>query len=98
MKIPARLINDLCRQLENNFTKLLNERDINFDKVESMSTHIRLVIFVNGLSDKSKDKKLEIWGPPENIAISEKKELLKPAKSYMEKNNINEKHILIRNK
>ena len=29
-------------------------------------------------------------GPPENIAISEKKELLKPAKSYMEKNNINE--------
>ena len=28
-EIPARLINDLCRQLENNFTKLLNERDIN---------------------------------------------------------------------
>ena len=97
-EIPARLINDLCRQLENNFTKLLNERDINFDKVESMSTPMRLVIFVNGLSDKSKDKKLEIWGPPENIAISEKKELLRPAKSYMEKNNINEKQILIREK
>ena len=62
---------------------------------------MRLVIFVNGLSDKSKDKKLEIWGPPENIAISEKRDILEIrelAKSYMEKNNINEKQILIREK
>ena len=78
-EIPARLVNDLSSQLKNNFEVLMNERGITFSDIKSYGTPMRLVIFINGLKNKTDDKKLEIWGPPENISISNQKDFLKPA-------------------
>ncbi|MEC7925601.1 MAG: glycine--tRNA ligase subunit beta [Thermodesulfobacteriota bacterium] len=95
-EIPARLVNDLSSQLKNNFEVLMNERGISFSHIQSYGTPMRLVLFINGLKNKTDDKKLEIWGPPENISISNQKEFLKPAESFIKKNNINKREIQIK--
>ena len=97
-EIPARLVNELSSQLKSNFEVLMKEKDITYSHIRSYGTPMRLVLFVNGLKDKTEDKKLEIWGPPENISISDKKEFLKPAESFIKKNNINKKEIQIMKK
>ena len=95
-EIPARLVNDLSSQLKNNFEVLMNEKGITFSDIKSYGTPMRLVLFINGLKNKTDDKKLEIWGPPENISISNQKEFLKPAESFIKKNNINKREIQIK--
>ena len=97
-EIPARLVNDLSSQLKNNFEILMKDKGIEYSHIKSYGTPMRLVLFIKGLKDKTEDKKLEIWGPPENISISNQKEFLKPAESFIKKNNINKKEILIKKK
>ena len=61
-EIPARLVNELSSQLKSNFEVLMKEKDIAYSHIRSYGTPMRLVLFVNGLKDKTEDKKLEIWG------------------------------------
>ena len=55
-EIPARLVNDLSSQLKSNFEVLMKEKDIAYSHIRSYGTPMRLVLFVNGLKDKTEDK------------------------------------------
>ena len=54
-EIPARLVNDLSSQLKSNFEVLMKEKDITYSHIRSYGTPMRLVLFVNGLKDKTED-------------------------------------------
>ena len=87
-EIPARLVNELSKQLENNFKKGMNESQIPHAKITSYCTPRRLVITVEGLDKKQKSIKKHIIGPPKKISIDGTGNLLKPGQAFLEKNNI----------
>jgi len=87
-EIPARLVNELSKQLENNFQKGMDEGLIPYNKITSYCTPRRLVITVEGLNKKQKSIEKHIIGPPKKISIDEAGNLLKPGQAFLEKNNI----------
>lgn len=87
-EIPARLVNELSKQLENNFKKGMNESQIPHAKITSYCTPRRLVITVEGLDKKQKSIEKHIIGPPKKISIDGTGNLLKPGQAFLEKNNI----------
>ena len=97
-ELPARLVNDLGLQLKNNFVKGLAEYNIEYLDIISKNTPRRLTIYINGLDKKTKDKKVEIWGPPKKICFDNKGKLLKPGLAFLDKNGIEEKELKFKEK
>jgi len=97
-ELPARLVNDLGLQLKNNFIKGLAEHNIEYLDIVSKNTPRRLTIYINGLDKKTKDKNVEIWGPPKKICFDEKGNILKPGLAFLNKNGIKEEEIKFREK
>ena len=87
-EIPARLVNELSKQLENNFQKGMDEGLIPYNKITSYCTPRRLVIVVEGLDKKQKSIEKHIIGPPKKISMDGAGNLLKPGQAFLEKNNI----------
>ena len=87
-EIPARLVNELSKQLENNFQKGMDEGLIPYNKITSYCTPRRLVIAVEGLDKKQKSIEKHIIGPPKKISMDGAGNLLKPGQAFLEKNNI----------
>ena len=87
-EIPARLVNELSKQLEDNFQKGMDEGLIPYNKITSYCTPRRLVIAVEGLDKKQRSIEKHIIGPPKKISMDGAGNLFKPGQAFLEKNNI----------
>ena len=54
-EMPARLVNELSKQLEDNFKKGIDEHSISYSSLCSYSTPRRLIVTIEGLEKKQKD-------------------------------------------
>jgi len=70
-EIPARFIPGLLSQLEENIRLRLNEQLIEYGQVNCYATPRRLILTVEGLSEKQKSRTTTVFGPPRNVAFSE---------------------------
>ncbi len=71
-EIPARFIPNAIRQLKDIAQKLLTENYLSFSSVKTFGTPRRLLLFIDSLAIKQKDRKEKIVGPPKKIAFDEK--------------------------
>lgn len=71
-EIPARFIPHGIKSLKNGLIKLLNDESIDFGNIIEFATPRRLAIFIENVSEKQKDRKMEVLGPPKKIAFDEK--------------------------
>ena len=54
-EMPARLVNELSKQLEDNFKRGIDEHSISYSSLCSYSTPRRLIVAIEGLEKKQKD-------------------------------------------
>lgn len=67
-EIPARFVENSLKQLKEKWSKLLEEERINYEEIKTYATPRRLVVLIEGLSDKQKDLEELVKGPSEKIA------------------------------
>ncbi len=79
-EIPARYVKDTLIQLEERFSKLFEEENINFDKIEVYSTPRRLTTIIKGIEEDKKEKAETIKGPSKKISFTEDE---KPSKALL---------------
>ena len=94
-EMPARLVNELSKQLEDNFKRSLDEHSISYSALSSFSTPRRLIITIKGLEKKQKDIERYVVGPPKKISLDTNGNPLKPALAFLEKNRLEIKDIEI---
>lgn len=51
-ELPARLVDDALKQLKENTEKMLENERIEYNNIETYATPRRLVLIINGLSEK----------------------------------------------
>lgn len=85
-EIPARFLNEIGESLKKNFKDFLDSEVIEYKNLEVYYTPRRLIIFVNEISDKQKERILKIRGPKKAIAFNENGEPLTPLKGFLQKN------------
>ncbi len=73
-ELPARFITPALEQLKQLTSTLLSEQGLEFTAVQTWGTPRRLVVFIQGLSDKAKDIENIVVGPPPQVAQNEKGE------------------------
>ena len=94
-EMPARLVNELSKQLEDNFKRGIDEHSISYSSLCSYSTPRRLIVAIEGLEKKQKDINKYMVGPPKKISLDANGNPLKPAQAFIEKNKLNIKDIEI---
>lgn len=94
-EMPARLVNELSKQLEDNFKRGIDEHSISYSSLCSYSTPRRLIVAIEGLEKKQKDINKYMVGPPKKISLDANGNPLKPAQAFLEKNKLNIKDIEI---
>ena len=94
-EMPARLVNELSKQLEDNFKRGIDEHSISYSSLCSYSTPRRLIVTIEGLEKKQKDINKYMVGPPKKISLDANGNPLKPAQAFIEKNKLNIKDIEI---
>lgn len=82
-ELPARLIKDALKQLENNMKKMLREKRISFEGIETYATPRRLVILVDKLSEKQDTLEERVKGPAKRIAYDDEGNPTKALQGFM---------------
>jgi glycyl-tRNA synthetase beta chain len=67
-EIPARFISDGANLLKDSIVRVFEDSGIGFGNISLYATPRRLAIVVDEVSEKQKDKKIEIPGPPKKIS------------------------------
>ena len=65
--LPARFMKPALSQLKTLTENILNEKRLTFERVETLGTFRKLVVFVHGLAEKSADIQKEVKGPPAKL-------------------------------
>jgi len=71
-EIPARFLPNTLKELKTIAQKLLNEHLLSYSEIKTFATPRRLVLFVESLSNKQKDKEEKVIGPPKKVAFDDK--------------------------
>jgi len=71
-EIPAGFIPQGIELLKNKLIKLFNDASTEFGDIFEFATPRRLTIYVENVSERQKDRKIEVIGPPAKIAFDEK--------------------------
>lgn len=74
-ELPATFVPIGIQQLESKMRKLLQEHELEFEKIEMFGTPRRLAILINGLSGGTLAKRIEKKGPPVAAAFQPNGEL-----------------------
>ncbi|MBC7194095.1 MAG: glycine--tRNA ligase subunit beta [Caldisericia bacterium] len=85
-EIPARFLNEIGESLKEKFKEFLEGESIDFEKLDVFYSPRRLVIYVEGISEKQREKIIKIKGPRKTIAFNENGEPLTPLKGFLQKN------------
>jgi len=88
-EIPAGYIISALDQLEKFITNSLNEKNINWEGVNTFATPKRLVIYIEKVADKSPGRIETIMGPPVRIAFNNSNKPTKAARGFAEKFDVN---------
>lgn len=81
-ELPARFITPALKQLHELASTQLAENGLSFTAVQVWGTPRRLVLFVQGLTDKAKDTENIVVGPPPNVAQDDKGEWTQVATGF----------------
>jgi glycyl-tRNA synthetase beta chain len=84
-ELPASFVNPTLNQIREKSTSLLNDANIDFDKILTYSTPRRITLVVEGLAERQSDIVEEIKGPPKKIAIDSNGELTKAGEGFLRK-------------
>ncbi len=87
-ELPYKFIPQAIEQLNQGFTKFLEENKIKFDDIKVYATPRRLAVLVYGLENATADEEKIIKGPIANIAFDENGNLTKAGEGFAKKNNI----------
>lgn len=94
-EIPADYLKPASLQLTEDVKKALEEKGIGFKDISSLYTVRRFILLIKGIDEKQKDKAFEKKGPRLDVAYKDGK-LNDIGKSFLEKNNISEKELKIK--
>lgn len=86
--LPARFVRAALPQLEEGFKKALNEARLLFGSVKAMGTHRRLVVIVEGLSERQEDLVEMVKGPPADKAFDSEGGPTKAAEGFSRKTGV----------
>ncbi len=67
-EIPARFFPQTIKELKDISTRLLTEKNLEFKEIKIYLTPRRLTVYIEKLSEKTKQESVEIIGPPLSIA------------------------------
>lgn len=87
-ELPYKFIPQAIEQLNQGFTKFLEENKIKFDDIKVYATPRRLAVLVYGLENATADEEKIIKGPVANIAFDENGNLTKAGEGFAKKNNV----------
>jgi len=94
-EIPARFIPEGMRSLKEGIVRLLKENYIDFGDIYEYATPRRLAVVVKDVSEKQKDRKTEVLGPPKKIAYDEKGNPTAAAEGFAKSQNVDIKKLKI---
>ncbi|MEK7698655.1 MAG: glycine--tRNA ligase subunit beta [Nitrospirota bacterium] len=86
-EIPARFIPQGIESLKNGLMSLLDDASIDFGEIREFATPRRMAILIEYVSEKQKDRKKEVIGPPKKIAVDEKGDFTKAAEGFAKSQN-----------
>ncbi len=95
-ELPASYILPAITFLQEYFSTRLQEAQLAFNMIKPYSTPRRLCIMVTGLPAAQADSSEEIVGPPKRISYDEKGNLTKVGLGFLNKQDLEEKDIIIK--
>lgn len=96
-ELPYKFIPQAIEQLNDGFTKFLNENKVKFDDIKVYATPRRLAVLVYGLENATTDEEKIVKGPIANIAFDENGNLTKAGEGFAKKNNLSPESLYIEN-
>jgi len=87
-EIPSGYIPDGLRQLRELSEEMLKRNRISFKGIKTYGTPRRIVLVVNGISERQEDTIQEIKGPPKKVSFDKDGRPTKAAISFAERNNV----------
>ena len=96
-ELPYRFIPQAIEQLNDGFTKFLNENKVKFDNIKVYATPRRLAVLIYGLENSTSDEEKIIKGPIANIAFDPNGNLTKAGEGFAKKNNVTPESLYVEN-
>ncbi|MBR1618688.1 glycine--tRNA ligase subunit beta [bacterium] len=96
-ELPYKFIPQAIEQLNDGFTKFLNENKVKFDDIKVYATPRRLAVLVYGLENATTDEEKIVKGPIANIAFDENGNLTKAGEGFAKKNNLSPESLYVEN-
>lgn len=96
-ELPYKFIPQAIAQLNEGFTKFLNENKVKFDNIKVYATPRRLAVLVYGLENKTADEEKIIKGPIANIAFDDNGNITKAGEGFAKKNNVSPDSLYVEN-
>lgn len=87
-ELPAGQIEESCTRLEEHFTRELNEANLSFSSMQTLSTPRRLTLIIDGLADKQETTSKKVKGPPVAKAFKEDGSSTPQAEGFAAKNGL----------
>lgn len=92
-EMPSRFVESTLVQLRDNLTNALNEKRVSFDEINTFATPRRLVLIVDGISEKQSDFEEEVKGPSKKISVQEDGSFSKAALGFMRGKGLSESDV-----
>ncbi|MBP7791730.1 MAG: glycine--tRNA ligase subunit beta [Candidatus Goldbacteria bacterium] len=93
-ELPADYLKPAAEQILENTKKMLEEKNVDYKEAEVFWTVRRMILRINGMSEKQKDVRYVKKGPRYDIAYKEGR-LTEIGRAFMEKNDFMEKDVKI---
>lgn len=94
-ELPYKFIPQAIEQLNDSFTKFLNENKVKFDSIKVYATPRRLAVLIYGLENATSDEEKIVKGPMANIAFDGNGNLTKAGEGFAKKNNISPESLYV---
>lgn len=92
-EMPSRFVASTLKQIKESTEKMLNEKRVKFDNIETFATPRRLTFVINGLAERQEDLEEEVKGPSKKISLDADGNFTKPAQGFMRSKGLNPEDI-----
>ncbi len=94
-ELPYKFITSAETQLRDSFKKFFDSNNINFEKIDVLTTPRRLAVIIDGLADSQPDSTRVFKGPMAKIAYDESGNLSKAGEGFAKKNGLNPQDLYV---